>query len=423
MDKSIIGAFKSGLKKKSIGSAESGFFSRWSWSGGATYSGTNVTVDKALQNDTVWACVKLISESVATLPIHIYKRTADGGRVLANDHYLFDLIHYEPNQDMTAVCFWQATIASVLLWGNAYIFKTYNAAGNKIISLDILDPSKVSIDNRVRGSDLVFTYKNNGESVVLDLSNCMHIKGFSTDGRVGMSAIQYGCNSIGSAIAADKTSDEVFKNASRANGMVTVDQLLSPDQREDIRGHVKTVSDKGGVYVLEKGSSFETFKFNPQDAQLLDSRSFSVETICRWFRVPPVMIGHGDKASSWPTSTEAQGALFLRYVLRCIISSVEQEIRRSLFSPVEQRAYFMEYSIEGLLRGDSKARAEFYASAIQNGWLKPNEARSLENWPPEDGGDQLMIQSSMIPLAKIGLNMIPSALSKYLDKKVENVEN
>jgi HK97 family phage portal protein len=324
---------------------------------------------------------------------------------------------------MTAVGFWQATIASVLLWGNAYIFKTYNAAGTKIISLDILDPSKVSVTKQTYSQELVFTYQNGSTPIVLNRANCMHIKGFSTDGRVGMSAIQYGRNSIGSAIAADKTSDEVFKNASRATGMVTVDQLLTPGQREDIRGHVKTVASNGGVYVLEKGSSFQNFKFNPQDAQLLDSRSFSVETICRWFRVPPVMIGHGDKASSWPTSTEAQGALFLRYVLRCIISSVEQELRRSLFNASEQLVYFSEYSIEGLLRGDSKSRAEFYASAIQNGWMMPDEVRSLENLPPVEGGNQLMVQSSMIPISNIGLNMLPSALSKYLDQKVGNAQN
>lgn len=423
MNKSILGAFKNGLKTKSIGTAESGFFNRWGWDGGATYSGANVTVDKALQNDTVWACVKLISESVATLPIHIYKRTGDGGRVLANDHYLFDLIHYEPNQDMTAVGFWQAAIASVLLWGNAYIFKTYNAAGTKIISLDILDPSKVSVTKQTYSQELVFTYQNGSTPIVLNRANCMHIKGFSTDGRVGMSAIQYGRNSIGSAISADKASDEVFRDASRATGVINTGVLLRGEQREQIRDHVKKVAASGGVYVLEAGMSFDSLRFNPQDAQLLDSRNFSVQTICRWFRVPPVMIGHGDKASSWPTSTEAQGALFLRYVLRCIISSVEQEIRRSLFNPLEQTTYFMEYSIEGLLRGDSKARQEFYASAIQNGWLKPNEARSLENWPPVEGGDQLMVQSSMIPIGKIGVNMLPSALSKYLNQKVGNDQN
>jgi HK97 family phage portal protein len=238
-----------------------------------------------------------------------------------------------------------------------------------------------------------------------------------------MSAIQYGRNSIGSAISADKASDEVFRDASRATGVINTGVLLRGEQREQIRDHVKKVAATGGVYVLEAGMSFDSLRFNPQDAQLLDSRNFGVQTICRWFRVPPVMIGHGDKASSWPTSTEAQGALFLRYVLRCIISSVEQEIRRSLFNSFEQTTHFMEYSIEGLLRGDSKARAEFYASAIQNSWMMPDEVRSLENLPPVEGGNQLMVQSSMIPIANIGLNMLPSALSKYLDQKVGNAQN
>lgn len=388
------------LRRKSIGSAESGFLSRWGWNTGDTWSGRSITQESALQNDTVWACVKLISEAVSTLPLGFYERSADGGRSPATSHPLYEVLHYQPNARMSAVTYWQIVSASLLLWGNAY--SEIDLTGKRVVALDFLMPDRMRLVRPQGGGDLEYHYTENGRTRVIPRDRVMHIKAFGVDGEVGLSAIQYGRNSIGSALAADKASDETFRDASRASGIVTVDLQLKPEQREDIRRHVKTVSDKGGVYVLEKGADYKSLKFSPADAELLASRSFSVETICRWFRVPPVMIGHGDKASSWPTSTEAQGALFLRYVLRACISGIEQEIRRALLTPAERLRYFAEFSIEGLLRGDSAARSSFYSTALQNGWMSRNEVRRLENLPPVEGGDVLTVQSNMLPIDRLG---------------------
>ena len=386
-------------EKKAIGTVESGFFSNWSWDSGKTWSGKAVNVDTSLQNDTVWACVKLISEAVSTLPLGFYERQADGGRVSASSHPLYELLHNQPNARMSAVNYWQAVSASLLLWGNAYI--EIIRSGSRIVSLEFINPSQI---RPKRGADGMLDYEHTAGPVTRTIKarDMMHIKSFGLDGEIGLSAIQYARNAIGSANAADQASDETFRDASRASGLVTMDAVLNKDQREQVRSHINKAAKEGGIFVLEKGSGFTPLGFNPVDAELLASRAFSVETICRWFRVPPVMVGHGDKQSSWPTSTEAQGALFVRYVLRSCLSGIEQEIRRSLLTPVERIKFFAEFNLEGMLRGDSASRSAFYASALTQAWMTPNEVRRLENLPPMEGGDVLMVQANMTALTNLG---------------------
>lgn len=414
LNKSLLQVLSSGLEmseRKSVGTAESGFFSQWDWSR-SSWSGFKVNQQIALQNDTVWACVKLISEAVSTLPLGLYERASDGSRKIATNHRLYDLLHNEPNGRMSAVSFWQATVASMLLWGNAYA--EIERVGTRITSLEFRDPARIRV--RVVDGRLAYAYAPPaGPERQIAPGNILHVRAFTLDGEMGVSAIQYGYNSIASAMASDKAADETFRDASRATGIVKMDSVLQSRQRQEIREHVKKVASEGGVYVLEKGAGFESLRFNPADAELLASRSFSVETICRWFRVPPVMIGHGDKQSSWPTSTEAQGALFLRYVLRSLIAGIEQEIRRTLLTPAERLRYFAEFSIEGLLRGDTATRSAFYATALQNGWMCRDDVRRLENLPSIPGGDVFTVQSNLLPIEQLGKAPPPAAAPTVQD--------
>lgn len=415
-NKSLSSVLSRGLERKSIGTAESGFFSRWGWSTDS-WSGVKVTQQVALQNDTVWACVRKIADSVSTLPLGFYERTRDGGREVAASHPLYDLLHNQPNKYMSAISFWQAMIASMLLWGNAYA--RIERIGRRISSIEFLDPSRIDVRYGDTG-ELEFSFMGLDQvKRRIAADDMLHIPAFTLDGEIGLSAIQYGVHSIGGAIAIDKAATDTFKNSTRATGIVSMDAVLQVKQREQIREHVQQVDREGGVYVLEKGAGFESLRFSPVDAELLASRSFSVETICRWFDMPPVMIGHGDKQSSWPTSTEAQNALFLRYVLRALIARIEQAIRRSLLTPAERLRYFAEFSIEGFLRGDSAARSAFYTTALQNGWMTRNEVRRLENLPPVEGGDILTVQSNMISLGMLGkvpeAANVRDALKQWLD--------
>lgn len=238
----------------------------------------------------------------------------------------------------------------------------------------------------------------------------MHVRAFSMNGEEGMSAVQYGRATIGSSLAASKAADETFRDASRASGLVTVDHIMQAGQRDQVRTHIDQVSKAGGVYVLEKGMGYQNLRFNPHDAELLASRSFSVEEICRWFSVPPIMIGHGDKQSSWPTATDAQGQLYLNYVLLHILRGIEQEIRRSLLTTRERAEYFAEFSVEGLLRGDSAARASYYSQMVNNGIMTRDEVRSLENLAPMGGNAEVLtVQSALLPIDKLGAAAAPPA--------------
>jgi HK97 family phage portal protein len=181
-----------------------------------------------------------------------------------------------------------------------------------------------------------------------------------------------------------------------------VDAVLKTDQREQIRTHVRSVQDRGEFMVFEKGTGFHRLSMNPQDAELLSTRAFNVEEICRWFRVPPFMVGHSEKSTSWGTGIEQQMIGFVTFVLRPWCVRIEQSIRKNLLTPVEQNSYSAEFALEGLLRGDSGARSAFYASAGQNGWMTRNEMRRLENLPPVEGGDVLTVQSNLVPLDKLG---------------------
>jgi HK97 family phage portal protein len=383
----------------SIGTAESGFFPRWGWNTGESWSGKSVTVDSALQNDAVWSCVKLISEAVSTLPLGLYRRVKDGGREMAADHPLYDILHNSPSARMSAVNYWQAVSAALLLWGNSYSEIVRN--GTRVTALEFLKPHLMRLAYSQKG-ELEYHYAQDGKTRQIAHADMMHIKSFSLDGEVGLSAIQYGRNAIARAQATNQASDETFKEATRASGIVTVDAVLKPEQREAIRKHVDTVSKAGGVYVLEKGAGFAGLRFNPVDAELIASQNLSIEQICRIFRTPPVLIGHYDKASSWPTSTEAQGALFVRYVLRSCLTGIEQEISRSLLTAKERINYFAKFSIEGLLRGSSAERAAFYVSMVSNAIMTRDEVRSLEELPAMGGNAAVLtLQSAMINIEKM----------------------
>jgi HK97 family phage portal protein len=372
------------------------------YGGAASFLGKRVSVDEALQLSTVWACVRLISETLATLPLGFYRRNTDGSRTSATSHQLYEVLHSQPNADMTAVVFWEVVVASLLLWGNAYIEIIRSA--NKVIALQFLIPARMNV-RKLAGGGYEYRYRDttgSGAERPISEESLMHIPAFSTDGVFGLSPIAYGANVFGTAMQTDQASAETFRDSMRSPGLVTMDMLLKKQQREDIRAHVKDVSERGGVMVLEKGASFQKLGFDPVSAELLSSRSFNVEEICRWYGIDPAMVGHGGKDSNWGTGLEQKMLWFLVFALRKWCVRIEQAIRKSLLSPVERLTLFAEFNMEGLLRGDSTTRAAFYASAGQNGWKTRNEIRRLENDPPMAGGDVLTVQSNLVPLDQLG---------------------
>lgn len=398
---------------------DGGFWS--SFFGGMSSSGRSVNTDSAMKLSAVWSCVRLVSMSVAGLPIGVYKRLPDGSREDARLHPLYSVIHVSPNADMTPMQFWQAMVASMMLWGNAYAKIGRNGIG-QVVTLDFLLPSRVRLDCDDSGRLRYFFTPKKGSETEIKRDDMLHIAGFSLDGLVGMSAIKYGVDVMGAAMSADDAANGTFKNGLMPTVAFSVDRTMNPKQRDEFREYVATVSgalNSGKSPVLEHGVKPESIGINPVDAQLLESRGWSVQEICRWFGVPPWMVGYTDKGSNWGTGLEQQMLAFLTFVITSYTTQIQQCINKRLLAPKDWSLYYAEYSLEGFLKADSAARASFYSAMTQNGIYTRDDVRVKENLSRKGGNaDVLTVQSNLVPIDKLGessdSNSARAALSNWL---------
>lgn len=374
----------------------------WSDYSGNSRSGQNVSVDSSLQLSAVWACVKLVSETISTLPLKIYERNNDGSKQLAVNHPVYRILCKQPAIDLTPARFMQMIPASICLRGNSFSEKLMFK--KELVGIRPLLPQYMKVGSDDSGR-ITYTYSdpvtNTERNIPRDL--IMHIRGFGLDGAVGLTPIQVGADIIGSALATNEAASNVFKNGLQNSGFITSTLPLNSEQRHAIRENVQQFAgskNTGKVMVLEGGFDYKAITINPETAQLLQSRAFGIEEICRWFGVPPVLIGHMEKQSSWASSVEALYTQFLITGLRPTLVNIEQEIWRCLLDSDDR--YFAEFSVEGLLRADSNARANYYKQALQDGWMNRNEVRAKENLPPIDGGEKFTIQLNMTTLDKVG---------------------
>lgn len=392
------------LKSAIVGWLGLGSMTQWAdFHGRESKAGITVTSEKALTLASVWACTRLVSQTIATLPIGLYERNADGSRKLADSMAIARLIHSKPNADMTAVTFWESIIGAALLHGNGFGEK--RRIGTRIVAIDLLITERLSW-RRLESGAFLFTYTDDsGKKRDITEDNIFHIPGFTLHGRFGMSVIRYGTEVIGSALAANEAASSTFKNGLMPTTFFKMEHTVKREQRAEFKESMKEISgslNAGKSPLLEGGMDVGQVGINPADAQLLESRVFSIEEVCRWFGVPPSMIGATDKASSWASSSESLNLWFLQYGLRPWLKRIEQAIWDQLLSPVEQMKYYAEFSVEGLLRADTAARTSFYSTALQNGWMSRNEVRILENLPPVNGGEIYTAQSNLLPLEKLG---------------------
>lgn len=364
--------------------------------------GAIVNPETALKLSAVWACVKLRAETISTLPLHLY----DSDKKIAKDHDLYRILHDSPNADMCASEFWQIQSASLDLWGNAYSYIS-RRANRSVISLEPLFPSEM-IKKRLKDGSFEYHYTENGKVKIYSDDEILHFKGFTLDGYVGLSAIQFFAQTIGMQFDANNQAQDWFKNGLKVGGFLeSGETTLTKEQRHSLRESLSMFSrpENAGKYmVLEAGmkvASAANIRINPVDAQLLESRYFGIEEICRAFGVPPQLIGHTNKASSWASSLEQTNQGFLTYSLNPQLVRYEQTIARKLLLPQDKYKYRPKFSVDGLLRADVAKRSEYYVRMTQNGLMTRNEARDLENWAPLPGGDELMVQMQMVPLQDI----------------------
>lgn len=362
-------------------------------------TGKSVSINNAMELSTVWGCVRLLSEAVGTLPLMLYRTTPGGERQLARDEPLFEILHSAPNYDLTAVEMWEGVTLSLCLPGNHYSRK--RMMGQRLVALEPLRSDWMEVRRNDRGAR-VYRYHAPTGLEVLSEDEVFHVRGFGGHGDVGLSPIAFARQSLGSAMAAEEFAGSVFRNGARPSGVFTMNQILTADQRADVKKNIvdpySGADMAGAVMVLEGGMKFEPISMTLEDAQFLQTRSFSVEEICRWFRVPPFMVGHTEKTTSWGTGLEQQMIGFMAFSLRPYLVRIEQSINRSLIPAAQRGQLTAEFSVEGLLRADSKARAEFYGRMVRTGIMTRNEARRLENLPPKEGGDVLTVQAQDVPI-------------------------
>lgn len=366
---------------------------------GTSSSGKVVTADKAMQLSSVWACVRLLSESISTLPLKVYERQPDGSRKLAQNNAAYQVLCRRPNPEMTPSRFMLMVVASVCLRGNAFVEKLF--IGKKLVSLVPLLPQNMVV-KRLDTGQLQYTYTENGVKRVIPTDRMMHIRGFGLDGVCGMMPTMAGVDVFGAAMSVDEAAAKIFENGLQSTGFLSSENALTKEQRDRLRQNLQAFigsKNAGKLMVLENKLTYQNVTMNPEAAQLLESRSFSIEEICRWFRVPPYMVGHTTKQSSWASSLEGMNLLFLTHTLRPLLVNIEQEIARCLLNGDDD--LFAEFSVEGLLRADSAGRAAYYTSALQNGWMSRNDVRRLENMSPIEGGDIYTVQLNLTPLKNL----------------------
>jgi HK97 family phage portal protein len=372
--------------------------------GGRSQAGVVVTPDKMLQLSAFWACVRLVSETIATLPLNMYEKTSAGKRV-ATDHPLQMVLHDQPNADTTAAVHWEATIAAMLMRGKAHTEKLVNGQG-RLIGLDFLHPDRLSTMRNADGTKRYLYTMDDGRQREIPASRIWMVPGFSIDGKTGVSVVSYATNVVGTAIAAENTAAGVFRSGLKPTRFLKLSTWLTKGQRQDYRDSIDAVKnslDTGDVPVLEGGMDFGTIGFNPGDAELLQSRSFSVEEICRFLRVDPAMVGHGGKDSNWGTGLEQKMIWFLTFTLGPWLKRMEQAISKDLLTPAERLRYYPKFSVEGLLRSDSAARAAFYSVMVNNGILTRDEVRELEDREPMGGNAAVLtVQTALAPLDSLG---------------------
>ena len=375
----------SGLFRSRDKPTDSTVGSRYAFYMGGSSSGKVVTERSAMQMTAVYACVRILSEAIAGLPLHMYRYKEDGGKEKALDHPLYLLLHDEPNPEMSSFVFRETLMTHLLLWGNAYAQIIRNGKG-EVVALYPLMPNKMTVSRDETGQ-LYYTYqksqdelpKDNAYTVTLHPSDVLHIPGLGFDGLVGYSPIAMAKNAIGLAIATEEYGSKFFANGAAPSGVLEHPGTIKDPQRvrESWMSQFGGSQNSNKIAVLEEGLKYTPISISPEQAQFLETRKFQINEIARIFRVPPHMVGDLEKSSF--SNIEQQSLEFVKYTLDPWVVRWEQSIQRTLLSSEEKKTYFVKFNVEGLLRGDYQSRMNGYATARQNGWMSANDIRELEN--------------------------------------------
>ncbi len=353
-----------------------------------TSSGARVSADTALRVSTAWACTRLISETVAMLPHIVYKRMSNGGKERANDHPLYDILHDQPNKRQTSFEFTDMLQMHALLRGSGYA-KIISGPRGPVDKLIPVHPDRVLDVEEVDDDTLRYKILDRGGQVNTYLDDeIFELRGLSLDGVKTVSVMTYARESFGLSIAAENFGAKLFRNYSRPGGFLKHPGHLSTEAQDRLREQTERQVSGENLHrlgILEEGMEYQQVTLSPEDSQMLQTREFQAEDVCRWWRVPPHMVGLTSKATSWGSGIEELSRGFVAYVLMPWLVRWQQTISKDLIIATEQ--YFVEFLTEALLRGDIEKRYNAYNIGRTGGWLASNDIRRFENMNPIPGGD------------------------------------
>lgn len=359
-----------------------------------------------MQLSAWWAGTRATAQTIATLPCGVFERGPGGEKRPVSSHDLFGLLNESPNADQTAVEFWEGRILGLCSGGNGFAEKVQRANGS-LISLE-----RMPADTAVRRTDngaLEYRFSDRGKEEVLPEEKVFHIRGFG-DGDIGMSPVAYARQTLGLATATEKAAAQTFARGLRSRGFFVMPKdakALTADQRVDARKNLVDANSGPNAPwagILEGGVDWKAVNISPHDAEMIMNRRFNIEDICRWLGVPPIIIGHAAEGQTmWGTGIEQIFLAWLMIGLRPYLERIEQAAKKRLLTPADRaRKLFVEFNIDGLLRGDSKSRVEVLSKEFQNGALTQNEWRRLQNRPPVEGGDRTFVNGSLVPSLEAG---------------------
>lgn len=367
--------------------------------GRTTEAGVRVDESSALTCATVWAAVRVISESAASLPLITYRREGST-RSRASDHPLYNLLHDEPCPGIGSLVWREALFAHALTYGNGYAEIERRVSDNTPVALWLLSPDRVEPYREMDGNVYYKVTQPKGGHVTLAGANVIHLRGLGGDGLVGYSVIRTARESLGLTIAAQQFGAKLFGTGARPSGVLEHPGRLSDDARQRLRADYERLhsglDNAHRIAILEEGMKWQALGVPPDDAQFLQTRQFQVAEVARWFNVPSSKLR--DNTGQTYSSIEAENQAFYTETLRPWLIRFEQELQIKLLNSVERRQFYFEHLIEGLLRADIKTRFDVYALAKNWGILSTNEIRERENLPPIDGGDQYLQPLNMQPL-------------------------
>ncbi len=357
-----------------------------------------VPPDAAMQVSAVFACVELLSQTISTLPLYVYREDSDGARHPDKTSRLWTLLHDRPNAWMTPSEFLSAMVVNRLLRGNAYAQVVRDREGD-LVALVPLSPDQMEV-SVIEGGE-VYTYYQDGVTTVLAPENVIHWKGVG-NGYIGLSKLEYMRASTNEAVNAQDNATKLFGKNSKPSGVLQTDSLLDDKQLATVKKRFAgmATSTASGLFIVDRGLKYSQLSLSPADAQLLESRKFSVEEICRWFGVPGVLVNMSGQ-TTWGSGIEQIVEGFHKFTVAPLCKQLEQALARRLIG-VNDNSETIEFKYEGFLRSTPEKRAAYYSTMVQNGGMTRNEIRRLENLPPVKGGDELTVQSNLVPIDKLG---------------------